>query len=194
MTVLVRCTCGLLVVRLRVLVNAEQVADSMQLQINVQVPYTVPVNTQSQLTVRHGQTLSVPEQLVVAAAQPGIFTVNQEGTGQGIIVKSDQVTLAQPGTPTAVGETIVIYCTGLGAVTPAVTAGSPAPLTDTVNPVTVTIGGKAAQVRFSGLTPGYAGLYQVNAVVPSGITTGEAVPVVLSVAGQSSPPVTIAVK
>jgi len=63
-----------------------------------------------------------------------------------------------------------------------------------VNEVGVTIGGQAAPVTFSGLTPGYAGLYQVNAVVPSGITTGDAVPVVLSVAGQTSPPVTIAVR
>jgi adhesin/invasin len=60
--------------------------------------------------------------------------------------------------------------------------------------VTVTIGGKAAQVTFSGLTPGYAGLYQVNAVVPSGITTGDAVPVVLSVAGQTGLSVTMAVR
>ena len=167
-------------------------------QLNVQVPYTVPVNTQYQLTVQHGNTLSVPQSLVVAQAQPGVFTVNQQGTGQGSIVKSDQVTLAQPGTPAAVGETIVIYCTGLGAVTPAVKEGSPAPtsppLSTTVNPVTVTIGGKAAQVLFSGLTPGYAGLYQVNAVVPSGTTSGDAVPVVLSVAGQTSPAVTMAVR
>jgi uncharacterized protein (TIGR03437 family) len=167
-------------------------------QINVQVPYTVPANTQYQLTVQHGNTLSVPQQLVVAEAQPGIFTVNQQGTGQGSIVKSDQVTLAQAGTPASIGETVVIYCTGLGAVTPAVKEGSPAPttapLSTTVNPVTVTIGGKTATVAFAGLTPGYAGLYQVNAVVPTGITTGDTVPVVLSVAGQTSPPVTIAVK
>jgi adhesin/invasin len=113
-------------------------------------------------------------------------------------VKSDGVTLAQPGTPASIGETVVIYCTGLGAVTPAVKEGSPAPstppLSTTVNQVTVTIGGQAAFVAFSGLTPGYAGLYQINAVVPSGIATGDAVPVVLSVAGQTSPAVTIAVR
>jgi uncharacterized protein (TIGR03437 family) len=83
-------------------------------------------------------------------------------------------------------------------VTPAVKEGQPAPttrpLSTTVNPVTVTIGGKAAQVAFSGLTPGYAGLYRINAVVPSGITAGDTVPVVLSVAGQTSPPVTMAVR
>ena len=98
-------------------------------QLNVQVPYGVPVNTQYQLTVQHGDTLSVPQSLVVAQAQPGIFTVNQQGTGQGIIMKSDEVTLAEPGTPAAVGETVVIYCAGLGAVTPAVTEGMPAPAT-----------------------------------------------------------------
>jgi uncharacterized protein (TIGR03437 family) len=167
-------------------------------QLNVQVPYGVPVNTQYQLTVQHGTTLSVPQQLVVAQAQPGIFTVNQQGTGQGSIVKSDGVTLAQAGTPASIGETVVIYCTGLGAVTPAVKEGSPAPatppLSTTVNPVTVTIGGQAAQVTFSGLTPGYAGLYQINAVAPSGIVTGDLLPVVVSVAGQTSPAVTMAVR
>jgi len=44
------------------------------------------------------------------------------------------------------------------------------------------------------LTPGLAGLYQVNVAVPAGIAMGDAVPVVLSVAGQSSPAVTIAVR
>jgi uncharacterized protein (TIGR03437 family) len=167
-------------------------------QLNVQVPYGVPVNTQLQLTVQHGTTLSLPESLVVAAAAPGIFTVNESGTGQGVIMKSDGVTLAQPATPASIGETVVIYCTGLGAVTPAVTEGSPAPFSPlawTVNPVTVTIGGVAAPApSFYGLTPGLAGLYQVNVAVPSGIATGDAVPVTLSVAGQTSPPVTIAVR
>jgi uncharacterized protein (TIGR03437 family) len=167
-------------------------------QLNVQVPYSVPVNTQYQLTVQNGGTLSVPQQLVVAQAQPGIFTVNEQGTGQGSILHSDGVTLAQPGTPASIGDTVVIYCAGLGAVNPAVAAGAPAPsvppLSTTVNTVTVTIGGQPARVTFSGLTPGYPGLYQVNAVVPGGIVTGDAVPVVIGVAGQTSPAVTMAVQ
>jgi len=76
-------------------------------QVNVQVPYNLPVNTQHQIAVRRGTTLSVPETLSVAATQPGIFTENQRGTGQGIIMKSDQVTLAKPQSPAAVGEIIV---------------------------------------------------------------------------------------
>jgi uncharacterized protein (TIGR03437 family) len=49
-------------------------------------------------------------------------------------------------------------------------------------------------VNFSGLTPGLAGLYQINAVVPADIAPGDAVPVTVSVAGQTSPVVTIAVR
>ncbi|HLK65772.1 MAG TPA: BACON domain-containing carbohydrate-binding protein [Bryobacteraceae bacterium] len=169
-------------------------------QLNVQVPYGIPVNTQYQMTVQHNNTYSVPQQLVVAQAEPGIFTVNQQGSGQGSIVKSDQVTLAQPGTPATIGETVVIYCTGLGSVTPAVAEGAPppsAPLSKTDNHVTVTIGGVSAPVAFSGLTPGIPGLYQINTVVPAGVAPGDAVPVVISVAGQTSPitpAVTMAVK
>ncbi|HEV3201474.1 MAG TPA: hypothetical protein VGZ73_26425 [Bryobacteraceae bacterium] len=170
-------------------------------QLNVQVPYAVPVNTQYQLTVERGNTYSVPQALVVAAGEPGIFTVNQQGSGQGQIVKSDGVTLAQPATPASIGETVVIYCTGLGAVTPKVKEGSPAPgvppLSMTDNSVSVTIGGEPATVLFSGLTPGSVGLYQINAVVPSGIVTGDVVPVVIGVAGQTSPtspPVTMSVR
>src|ERR1017187_7972023 len=118
--------------------------------LNVQVPYGVPVNTQYQLTVQHGNTYSLPQQLVVAQAQPGIFTENQQGFGQGAIVKSDGVTLAQPATPASIGEMVVIYCAGLGAVTPKATEGVPTPLPPplltTDNPVTVMIGDKPATV------------------------------------------------
>jgi uncharacterized protein (TIGR03437 family) len=135
-------------------------------QLNVQVPYGVPVNTQYQLTVQHGNTYSVPQQLVVASAEPGIFTVNQQGSGQGSITHADG-SLAQPGAPASIGETVVIYCTGLGPVTPPVVEGAPppsSPLSTAVNPVTVTIGGLPATVSFAGLTPGDPGLYQINAV------------------------------
>ena len=67
-------------------------------------------------------------------------------------------------------------------------------LTSTVNPVTVTIGGVAVQVQFAGLTPGFAGLYQVNAMVPDGVPPGAAVVLSIAEAGQLSSPVTMAVR
>jgi uncharacterized protein (TIGR03437 family) len=41
-------------------------------------------------------------------------------------------------------------------------------------------------VLFSGLAPGTVGEYQVNVLVPSGVTPGPAVPVVVSIGGVSS--------
>ena len=54
--------------------------------------------------------------------------------------------------------------------------------------------GQNAQVQFAGLAPGFAGLYQVNVVVPEGVTAGANVPVILTTAGFSSPPVTVAIQ
>jgi uncharacterized protein (TIGR03437 family) len=43
-------------------------------QINAQVPFGLGINTQQQIIVQNGNTISVPQTLVVAAAQPGIYT------------------------------------------------------------------------------------------------------------------------
>jgi len=57
----------------------------------------------------------------------------------------------------------------------------------------VMIGGVKASVIFSGLAPGYVGLYQVNAQVPPGVTPGPAVPITVTIGGVTSNTVTIAV-
>jgi len=165
-------------------------------QINAMLPFDVPVNTRHQLIVRRGGSYTVPEAVVIAAAQPAIFTKDQNGKGQGVILDA-QNRYADAGNPVRAGDAIVIYCSGLGLPDPPVPAGSGAPsspLATTVNPVTLTIGGVRANVFFAGLAPGFAGLYQVNAFVPEGVMAGSDVPVVLTVAGQDSPPVTLAVR
>lgn len=165
-------------------------------QINAQVPFGLAVNTTLQLVVRHGDTISVPSDLSVAVAQPAVFATNQQGTGQGAIVNGVTNVLAEVAHPVHADDVVTIYCTGLGTVSPEVGLGVPASttiLSRTTSPVTVQIGGKKATVNFAGLAPGFVGLYQVNAVVPAGVT-GDSVPVILSASGQSSPPVTIAVR
>ncbi len=165
-------------------------------QVNAILPYGLAVNTTQQILVSTGSSLSVPQSFTVASAAPGIFATTG---GQGIIQGYDangNVTLADAGHPVTAGQTIVIYCTGLGEVTPSITAGTQtpsSPLSTTVNPVTVTIGGINAPVAFAGLTPLQTGEYQVNAVVPPGVAPGNQVPVVVTAAGQASAPVTIAV-
>jgi uncharacterized protein (TIGR03437 family) len=169
-------------------------------QINAIVPYDVPANATQQLVVINGPAYSMPELVIVASAQPAVFTADLTGAGAGIIVDvqpDGSQFVVSSSSPASAGDAIVIYCAGLGAVSPSVMAGSAASLTQlsyTVNPVTVTIGGQSAQVLFAGLAPGYAGLYQVNAIVPSGITPASDVPLVLTSAGQASAPVTIALQ
>jgi adhesin/invasin len=158
------------------------------------------VNTRLQLIVRRGNQLSVPEEIVVAPAQPAIFSRDGSGTGLGHIYTAGpggSLVPAVSANPASAGQVIIIYAAGLGAVNPPIPDNEAAPsivLARTVDPVTLTIGGVRAEVSFSGLAPGFTGLYQVNAVVPAGVSPGDAVPVVLTVSGQSSPAVSMAVR
>ena len=89
----------------------------------------------------------------------------------------------------------MIYCSGLGTVSNMPQDGAAAvSAVSTTNGVQVTIGGQPAAVTYAGLTPGSVGLYQVNAQVPVGLTAGDAVPVNLSAAGQTSLPATMALR
>ena len=169
-------------------------------QINAQVPFGLALNSEQQIVVRKQQALGTPERIVVGNAQPGIFSKNNNGVGQGVVLAvrtGGAQTYAEPGAPARRGDTIVIYCSGLGPTNPVVAAGVAAPLSPlsrVVSPVRVIIGGAEAAVQFAGLTPGSAGLYQVNAVIPQDAPLGDQVPIVLNVGGLDSPAVTMAVQ
>jgi uncharacterized protein (TIGR03437 family) len=173
-------------------------------QLNGEVPRDLLPGVSRQVIVQRGGQISRPVDVVLAAAQPGIFTINQQGTGQGAILDGSttaelgRAVLAAPGTPVGRGRIVSIYCEGLGRVNPEVANGTPAPSAEpfsrTVNAVTVTIGGQGAQVLYAGLAPGFVGLYQVNALVPSDAQLGDAVPVTVSVSGATSNVATIAVR
>jgi uncharacterized protein (TIGR03437 family) len=166
-------------------------------QINAQVPYSLPTNTTHQIVVRRNGAVSVPEAFAVADAQPGIFTVNQQGVGQAVVLGPDQLNIADPAHPARRGQPIVIYCTGLGQVSERIQPGQSSPfnpLASTISQVAATVGGRSAQVLFSGLTPGFSGLYQVNAILASDTPVGDSIPVVITANGRTSEAVTIAVR
>ena len=110
-------------------------------------------------------------------------TVNQDGS----VNSADQ--------PAAAASAVAVYATGLGAVNPPVAIGAQAPtasLSKVTATVTATIGGQPATVLFAGLAPGYAGLYQVNLVVPQ-IAPGD-YPVQISAGDATSNTATISIR
>ena len=166
-------------------------------QINALVPYGMATNATSQILVTHANAYSTPQPLTLADGGPGIF-LNTQGGGIAVDVKADGTHfLVGSSAPAVAGDALVIYCAGLGAVSQPVAAGSVSPvspLATTTNNVSVTIEGPPAQVLFAGLAPGFAGLYQVNVIIPSGVMTSSAASLVISVAGQSSPSTPIPIK
>src|SRR5262249_7012462 len=122
---------------------------------------------------------------------------NSAGNGQGAIVLGTKLTtVADPSNPAHIGDIVVIYCTGLGPVSPTVDLGQPTPgASNTVNAVSVTIGGVPSAPIYAGLSPGSVGLYQVNVSVPAGVALGDNVLVKVSVSGKvSQDNVTMAVR
>jgi uncharacterized protein (TIGR03437 family) len=160
------------------------------------VPFEVAgkSTTLASITVPGGGTFSVT--LPVSTAAPAIFVTS--ASGQGAILNGD-LSVNSAANPAARGSSISIYATGTGLLSPAVPDGiivSAANLPLSVAPVSVTIGGQAATVSYQGAAPGLiAGVMQINAQVPAGVSPGTAVPVTISVGGIAGlNTVTVAVK
>lgn len=166
-------------------------------QVNAQVPWELDGQPQATIAVTIDSRTGASVAVNLATYAPGIFALNGAGTGQGAIL-DENYHLVDSTNPAIAGTTVLqIYCTGLGPVTNRPATGAPAPLDPlarTTTMPTVMIGGAEAVVQFAGLTPGCAGLYQVNAQVPRAATKGSAVPVTISMGGVQSNTVTIAVQ
>jgi uncharacterized protein (TIGR03437 family) len=168
-------------------------------QVNASLPLSLAESSGPlSVIVFRGSIPSDPEEVQFAAARPGLFTLNSSGSGEGIfqdinfrLISSTLSPAQNPGGRTGIkpGEPVIIYATGLGAVTPPVPSGQPAaadPLSIVNGNVQLTIGGQNAVIGFKGLTPGFVSFYQINAVVPDGLPPGNA-EVILTVDGVSSP-------
>ncbi len=172
-------------------------------QINFQVPRELAGVSQAALTLEVNGVTGSASTLSLAPVSPGLFGTNQQGGGQGAILIANSSVLAAPAGTTASsrpakrGEYISIFCSGLGAVSNPPADGAPAStttLSSTSSNPSVSIGGVPAQVSFSGLAPGFVGLYQVNVQVPANAPAGDSVAVVLNIAGVASNAVTISVQ
>jgi adhesin/invasin len=147
-------------------------------QINFQMPSGVPAGGVSVVVSNGAETGqysakdSSPHISTLTDVQPGLFVTS----GNRADALNADLTPHTALTPIAAGGSVILFLTGQGSVTPAIPDGAPAPavpLSIIGAPVQVFVGGQSAQVTFQGLAPGFAGLAQINAIVPSGLTSGD---------------------
>jgi uncharacterized protein (TIGR03437 family) len=131
----------------------------------------------------------------LADANPALFTLNY-GTGNAVVVNQDG-TINSDQNPAPRGSIVVLYATGEGQTSPAGVTGqaAAAPFPGPVLKVSLTMAGVPANILFAGEAPGFVGLMQINAQVPTGFVPPGDLPVVLAVGPYQSPAgVTIAVE
>jgi len=143
-------------------------------QINAIVPWATTQNF-AQIQITNNGAKSNVVEVFTNNTMPGVYTHDNNGVGPGWVLHADY----QPVTasnPAKVGETVLVYLTGLGTVSPNVPDGavgsSTAPFNTTTNQINVWIDGIPATVTYAGLAPGLAG-YQVNVTIPQGVTSGK---------------------
>ena len=157
-------------------------------QVNAIVPFGLGSKSQVDVKVEFGGDSTNTKSVRVVGSMPGIFTQNGSGAGPASVLNQN-LTVNSAANPAARGSIIAIYATGEGVNNPPSTDGKPSapPLGAPVLPVSVTIGGISAEVRYAGAAPGLvAGVIQVNATVPMAALPGSNVPVVVRVGPTAS--------
>jgi len=177
-------------------------------QINLQIPWEVSIasGTVTAIVSVNGAD-SDPVQLPVGPVSPGVFTFDF-GPGRAVAINPDGSVAHPAGSvpgltsrPAVAGDPIVLFVTGLGLTSPVGVTGDDSYDTegnfvrrDTTAQPRVRIGGMEAPVVFSGLSPEFVGVFQINATVPAGVAPGNQVPLVIEIGGRvSRDDVTIAV-
>lgn len=154
-----------------------------------QINAVIPENASglATLTVRNGSG-SHTVNVYVEAAIPAIFTLGGSGAGPAAALNASNNLVVGSNNPLHAGDYVELFATGLGATT------NRGGLDYANQQPTVTIGGQDCPVTYAGRAPGYIGLDQINCLVPTGITSNAAAPVVLTSANRSSNVATLAVQ
>ena len=134
-------------------------------QIIFQVPYETTLGTAS-VVVLSNTTPSAAMPMAVQQAAPSILIY---GNNRAVVMNQDNTANA-PGNGASPGSVVVVYLMGSGPLDNPIASGSAAPLSPLSRETlatTVSVGGSNATVQFAGMTPGFAGLVQINFVMPN---------------------------
>jgi uncharacterized protein (TIGR03437 family) len=158
-----------------------------------QVNFLLPSDaspTSYQVQVRNPAGISAVMPMTVQANAPQMLTLDGKYVAathaDGSTVGKAGLLPPTPTTPAVPGETIVLYATGCGATSPALTPGQvPTQSSSLVAAPQVSIGGAAATLMSASVVAGTGGLYQLNVQVPANAANGD-LPVVAQINGVST--------
>ena len=166
---------------LQVLVNdhASPITTVASSQINFIVPFEAPTSGTAQVTVVNASTSQVlgSGTMILNTASPGFFTMSQTGIGQIAALNCNQSpcenTVNGTAHPANPGSVIQLFLTGQGLVPNAPPDGQGASgAVNTSSKPAVYIGTSLGTLQYSGLAPGYPGLWQINVQIPTNQTLG----------------------
>ena len=156
-------------------------------QINFLLPYELVGSSASLFIVRQGTSGPVVN-IPLAVAAPGFFQWN----GNFAVAQHADGSLITQSTPALPGETIVLYTAGLGRTVPDIASehiASAAVGILYLSQLQVLLNGvpcPPSSIYYAGVTPGFAGLYQINLTLPSVLNPNPTIQLVMG--AQASPP------
>ncbi len=131
----------------------------------------VAAGTRLNLSVETDSGAAEAVQTVMNSVSPALFSMDGSGGGQGAIVLSGTSLTAMArnylvsGQPAQIGDAVAIRATGIDP--------------SNWQSLSLKIGGLTATITSVDAIPGMAGVYQITATVPYGVSTGDAIPVTL---------------
>ncbi|MDP8982937.1 MAG: hypothetical protein M3O35_20360 [Acidobacteriota bacterium] len=154
-------------------------------QINLLVPALLSPGTsyvQVFLDGRAGPQVSLP----LGAVSPALFQLDS----QNAVAARVDGSVVTPDNPAHPGDIAILYATGLGATVPPAVYGTVAPAAAVLKDMAsfqLVLDGTPLDpslVLYAGAAPGFAGLYQINCVLPT--STGASPEIRIGVAAQLS--------
>lgn len=164
-------------------------------QINFQNPFESRGLSADILVQRNG-VLSKAFEADVDRDVPRFFTFTLNEQVEPVITHADGSIVA-PASPAKPGEVLIAYLTGVGSLFNPPATGAPAtadPLTTTAILPTVIVNGIPVRADFSGWSPGYVGLIQVNFPMPLDLPAGTRVPIEIRYGSVKTQSLTMAVQ
>lgn len=155
-------------------------------QVNVQVPEGVPSGDAVPVVLTFNGLTSEPMPLSIREYAGGLLAPSTFKVGDTQYVAAQHASTGKfvsggnipdvDVAPAVPGETLTIYGTGFGPVTPnfpALGGRIAQGITVVTNPVTFKIGEAEAKAGYAGLAPGLVGVYQFNIEVPANAANGD---------------------